>query len=203
MTSCEHQGIFAKAHGAWLEAVTIVTNRLKVSHCNLLIVTKTVKWNQRIWATSWQNQQNGMCAQRRLWSAWASAQSDQSLNCLHEEAWVHSYPLSISEDSDQTGHMPRLIWVFAGRTVILLLMSWGGSIVKIQTAWKLKNYAVIILNFLQKKRSKQMANRADPDQTAPLLGAVWSGSTLFTQICLSKYLEQLRYLAFTKVAETF
>ena len=35
--------------------------------------------------------------------------------------WVHS------EDSDQTGRMPRLIWVFAGRTVILSLLSWGGS----------------------------------------------------------------------------
>ena len=35
--------------------------------------------------------------------------------------WVHS------EDSDQTGWMPRLIWVFAGRTVILLVSSWGGS----------------------------------------------------------------------------
>ena len=42
---------------------------------------------------SWQNQQNGMCAQRngmcaqrRLRSAWASAQSDQSLRCLPEES---------------------------------------------------------------------------------------------------------------------
>ena len=35
--------------------------------------------------------------------------------------WAHS------EDSDQTGWMPRLIWVFAGRTVILLVLSWGGS----------------------------------------------------------------------------
>ena len=35
-----------------------------------------------------------------------------------------------SEDSDQTGRMPRLIWVFAGRTVILLVLSWGGSNVK-------------------------------------------------------------------------
>ena len=35
--------------------------------------------------------------------------------------WVHS------EDSDQTGRMPRLIWVFAGRWVILLVLSWGGS----------------------------------------------------------------------------
>ena len=32
-----------------------------------------------------------------------------------------------SEDSDQTGRMPRLSWVFAGRTVILLVLSRGGS----------------------------------------------------------------------------
>ena len=35
--------------------------------------------------------------------------------------WVHS------EDSDKTGRMPRLIWVFTGRTVILLVLSWGRS----------------------------------------------------------------------------
>ena len=32
-----------------------------------------------------------------------------------------------SEDSDQTGRMPRLIWVFAGRTLALLVLSRGGS----------------------------------------------------------------------------
>ena len=37
--------------------------------------------------------------------------------------WAHR------EDSDQTGRMPRLIWVFAGRTVILLVLSWGGLFV--------------------------------------------------------------------------
>ena len=37
-------------------------------------------------AASWQNQQNGMCAQRRLRSAWASAQSDESIRCPHEES---------------------------------------------------------------------------------------------------------------------
>ena len=37
------------------------------------------------WAASWQNQQNGMWAQQRLRSAWASAQSDQSLRCPHQE----------------------------------------------------------------------------------------------------------------------
>ena len=36
-------------------------------------------------ATAWQNQQNYLCAQRRLRSAWASAQSDQSLPCPHED----------------------------------------------------------------------------------------------------------------------
>ena len=35
--------------------------------------------------------------------------------------WAHS------KDSDQTGRMPRLIWVFAGRTVTLLVLSCHGS----------------------------------------------------------------------------
>ena len=30
--------------------------------------------------------------------------------------WILSYPLSACEDSDQTGRMPRLTWVVAGRT---------------------------------------------------------------------------------------
>ena len=87
-----------------------------------------------IWATSWQNQQTDMCALRRLRSAWAPAQSDQSLHFM-KKPWVLSYPFSAqrrlwsdwadaqaehSEDSDQTWWMPRLIWVFAGCTVTLL-----------------------------------------------------------------------------------
>ena len=164
-------------------------------------------------ATSWQSQENGMCAQQRLRSAWASAQSDQSslstwrklgsfsyplsgqrrlwsdwedaqadlsLRWVHshfvgfvvrrliyrkilllrwniqnmphdktnkmacapseeiglgilpvwsvfafrmKKAWIFSYPLSTQRRlwSDQ---VPRLIWVFAGHTVILLVLSW-------------------------------------------------------------------------------
>ena len=37
------------------------------------------------WAASWQKQQNNICVQWRFRSAWASAQSDQSLRCPHEE----------------------------------------------------------------------------------------------------------------------
>ena len=46
-----------------------------------------------------------------------------------------SYLRADSEDSEQIGRMPRLIWVFAGRTVILLVLSWGGSIMFKGTAF--------------------------------------------------------------------
>ena len=57
-----------------------------------------------------------LCAQRRLRSAWASAQSDQSLRCA-----LSGYPRTQAffmrtAKTDQTGRKPRLIWVFARRT---------------------------------------------------------------------------------------
>ena len=69
-----------------------------------------------------------VCAQRRLRSAWASTQSDQSLRCaLNGVAKDPRFLYADSEDSDQNGRMPRLIWVFAGRTLILLVLSCRGS----------------------------------------------------------------------------
>ena len=41
---------------------------------------------------AWQNQQNGLCAQWKLRSAWVSAQSDQRLHCLSKNVWGLSYP---------------------------------------------------------------------------------------------------------------
>ena len=44
--------------------------------------------------------------------------------------WVAKDPSFLhadSEDSDQTGRMPKLIWVFVGRTEILLVLSCRGS----------------------------------------------------------------------------
>ena len=44
--------------------------------------------------------------------------------------WVAKDPSFLhvdSEDSDQTGQIPRLIWVFAGRTATFLIFSWGDS----------------------------------------------------------------------------
>ena len=80
--------------------MTIVLNNHKMSHD----MTKPTKW---------------VCAQRRLKS--------ESLLCIQ---WVAKDPSFLhvdSEFSDQTGRMPRLIWVFAGRTVTLLILSCCGS----------------------------------------------------------------------------
>ena len=44
------------------------------------------------------------------------------------------------------------------------------------------------------KDADRMVNSVDPDQTAPVgAGAVWSGSALFAQACLSKNLGSLRH----------
>ena len=51
--------------------------------------------------------------------------------------WVAKDPSVLhadSEDSDQTGRMPRLIWVFAGRTATLLILSCRGSYVFKETS---------------------------------------------------------------------
>ena len=57
-----------------------------------------------------------MYAQQRLRSAWASAQSHQSLLSIQWIAKDPSFFHADSKESDQTGRMSSLIWVFAGRT---------------------------------------------------------------------------------------
>ena len=64
-----------------------------------------------------------VCTQRRLRSAWAFAQSYQSSLRAQWVAKDTSFLHADSEVSDQTGRMTRLIWVFAGRTAILLVLS--------------------------------------------------------------------------------
>ena len=53
--------------------------------------------------------------------------------------------------------------------------------------WTMRLYHTVMLL----KDTDGIANSVDPDQTAPL-GAVWSGSALFAQACLSENLESLR-----------
>ena len=65
----------------------------------------------------WEKVPSDMSAQQSLKSACASAQSDQSFCCQHEEtllSWLSKN--APREDFDQTTQMHRLIWIFSGRT---------------------------------------------------------------------------------------
>ena len=67
------------------------------------------------------------CAPSEDRPAWASAQSDQSSQCACRNLGSWATHWALSEDPDQTGQMPRPIWVFAGGRVILLVLSCGSS----------------------------------------------------------------------------
>ena len=57
-----------------------------------------------------------MCAQWRLRSAGQRPSLIRVFPIRMKKPWVLSFPLSTSEDSDQTAQICRLIWVFAGCT---------------------------------------------------------------------------------------
>ena len=82
------------------------------------------------WVTSWQNQQNDMRAQQRLRSAWASAQSDQSLHCaLNRQLRAKCFFMRTAKTLDQIrlGRCPGWSESSLGAQVILLVLSCGGS----------------------------------------------------------------------------
>ena len=80
------------------------------------------------WAAAWQSQQNGHCVQRRHRSACASAQSDQSLRCPHEQTLGPQLPIERT-----TKTLIRLggcrCWSESslGTKGIPLVLSWGIS----------------------------------------------------------------------------
>ena len=90
--------------------------------CNSLktgfeITMETIgSYQSAIWAISWQTNKLICAPSKRLRSAWASAQSDQSSLSTWRKIMFLATHIAVSEDSDQTRWMPRLIWVFAGRT---------------------------------------------------------------------------------------
>ena len=69
--------------------------------------------------TKKKKKKNGMCAQPRLRSAWASTQSDQSLLCTQWVAKSPSFLYANSKDPNHTGQKTRLtclIWTFIAHT---------------------------------------------------------------------------------------
>ena len=84
-----------------------------------------------IWARAWQNQQNTVCAQRRLRSAWASAQSDQSLRCPHEGSLGPYVPIEhTAKRLIRLGGCPGWSESSLGAHAILVILSYACSFVK-------------------------------------------------------------------------
>ena len=134
--------------------------RVSVKHCifgslfhNLIIILKDYicnsrfllcfcKFNSDKWAATWQNQQSE-CA--------PSKDSDQPGHppslirvfavCM-KKAWVLSHPMSAQRRLWSDWRTPKLIWVFAGRTVSLLVLLWGGSNARCITSWTLHNLSL-------------------------------------------------------------
>ena len=87
--------------------------------------------------------------------------------------WIVKAPSFLhaeSEDSDQTGRMSRLIWVFAGRTLTLLVLSRGGSYHN--WASKLRWHfgtSFIRTNLLRSQRSHKLCTDSVPCVDASLI----------------------------------
>ena len=91
-----------------------------------------------------------------------------------------------SEDSDQTGRMPRLFWVFAWRTLILLVLSWGGSHILFKQTARFKtamnvsqnNIVWFLNNWAATRQNKQNGMCAQRRQISLPIRQVWSESSL-------------------------
>ena len=132
-------------------------------------------WNEchswKNWAASWQNQQNGMCTQRRLRSAWASAQADLS------RRWAHSHFI---------GFDMRRLKCRRSREIIALL--WHQEEKKKEKKVKLQNadtqvegpqrnqLPLFLVRWLEPRHEKTcfFHMRTTKEQISLHIGAVWS-----------------------------
>ena len=95
-------------------------------------------------------------------SAWASAQSDQSSLSAGRYLGSLAAHWAYSEDPDQSRRMPRLIWVFVGRTLILLVLSCRGSIFIIRKTYMLQ---FLVSRSLRLVMSKPVFRSVSPGKT--------------------------------------
>ena len=82
--------------------------------------------------------------------------SESSL-CAHWVAKGPSFLHADSEDTVQTERMPRLIWVFAGRNAIMLVLSRGGSLV-------FQTVAIVLVKTVAMVLGKSVAMVLDNEQ---------------------------------------
>ena len=95
--------------------------------------------------------------------------SESSL-CTQWVAKDPSYLHADNEDVDQTGRMPRLVWVFAGHTLILLVLSCRGSIfLKFAPIWY--GCRNTFNSKKKKKKKKQQKKQKKKQRVYPFL--IW------------------------------
>ena len=154
-----------------------------VSHC----MTKPTNWTVRPAKTQIS------LGIRPVWS--------ESSLCAQWVAMDPSFLHADSEHSDQTGWMPRLIWVFAGHTchfvgfvmrrfmfvkktymcvsaISRLLYTDYFGVFQVLSVWCFASLQSVYCNNPKFSDRQAWANGEDPDQRAPR-GEVWSGFALF------------------------
>ena len=94
------------------------------------------------WAVTWDFQQSGMCDQQCLRSAWAYAQSDQSLcHSLEYSMTVKLLPEHLLEFLILKRRRHRLVWVYICKNATLLQITCRGSYVFLYCIlWCLKTF---------------------------------------------------------------
>ena len=132
------------------------------------LMTKPTKW---LWA------------QRRLRSAWASAQSDQSLRCPRKESWFLSYPVSAQ----------RRLWSDWADAEADLSLRWAHShfvdfvMRRLISAIILKFYQLLYhIVLMCPKDGDRMASSVDHDETSSL---IW----VYT-VCRDLFVRKLRII---------
>ena len=92
---------------------------------------------------------------------WTSAKSDQNLRCPHKKVLGPWLPIECTAKTDQMGQMPRLMWVFAGRTChfvgfvmlwLIYFFEWRFNRSMKQNIWAItqkRNFSVVRFVILQ------------------------------------------------------
>ena len=140
------------------------------------------------WATTRQNQHNDVRqAKSQIILCIHTVWSESSL-CAQWVANDPSFLHADSEDSDQTGRMPRLIWVFAGRTCHLVgfvmrrlkcLYEHSIAVIKL----KVERYGFLYrykMQILKKKRGKKETKRMFPQQGIEPESPAWQTNAITT-----------------------
>ena len=134
---------------------------------------------------------------------WCQILAKFDVNQIWLTTWLFVYVPESDHKTDPSKKKKSVLWADMSDYVKLVklldnysnLCMWTNTVklLKIRSPEKIAIFTYKIwtkwlyCTIMRPKSADRMANRVDPDQTSPL-GAVWSGSTLFAQTCLSENL---------------